>query len=81
MEYDMYDTFEEPEIFEEYVFELEYDFFEEPEYVYAIIVNPQCIHTMIMNKTPPLLRPNPRSFHIVAESIGNSDVLLVNRNS
>ena len=33
-EYDMYDTFEEPEIFEEYVFELEYDFFEEPEYVY-----------------------------------------------
>ena len=48
-------------------------------YVYAIIVNPQCIYTMIMNKTPPLLRPNPRSFHIVAESIGNSDVLLVNR--
>ena len=33
-EYDMYDTFEEPEIFEEYVFELEYDIFEEPEYVY-----------------------------------------------
>lgn len=33
-EYDMYDTFEEPEIFEEYIFELEYDFFEEPEYVY-----------------------------------------------
>ena len=33
-EYDMYDTFEEPEVFEEYVFELEYDFFEEPEYVY-----------------------------------------------
>ena len=33
-EYDMYDTFEEPEIFEEYVFELEYDFFEELEYVY-----------------------------------------------
>jgi len=33
-EYDMYDTFEEPEIFEEYIFELEYDGFEEPEYVY-----------------------------------------------
>ena len=33
-EYDMYDTFEEPEIFEEYIFELEYDSFEEPEYVY-----------------------------------------------
>lgn len=49
-------------------------------YIYAIIVNPQCIYTMIINKTPPLLQPNPRSFHIVAESIGNSDVLLVNRN-
>ena len=33
-EYDMYDTFEEPEIFEEYVFELEYDTFEELEYVF-----------------------------------------------
>ena len=33
-EYDMYDTFEEPEIFEEYIFEVEYDGFEEPEYVY-----------------------------------------------
>ena len=28
-EYDMYDTFEEPEIFEEYIFEPEYDTFEE----------------------------------------------------
>jgi hypothetical protein len=33
-EYDMYDTFEEPEIFEEYIFEPEYDTFEEPEYVF-----------------------------------------------
>ena len=33
-EYDMYDTFEEPEIFEEYVFEVEYDSFEEPEFVF-----------------------------------------------
>ena len=33
-EYDMYDTFEEPEIFEEYIFESEYDTFEEPEYVF-----------------------------------------------
>ena len=33
-EYDMYDTFEEPEIFEEYIFEPEYDTFEEPEFVY-----------------------------------------------
>ena len=33
-EYDMYDTFEEPEIFEEYVFELEYDLFEEPEFLF-----------------------------------------------
>jgi len=33
-EYDMYDTFEEPEIFEEYIFEVEYDGFEEPEYMY-----------------------------------------------
>ncbi len=33
-EYDMYDTFEEPEIFEEYIFEVEYDNFEEPEFVY-----------------------------------------------
>ena len=34
-EYDMYDTFEEPEIFEEYVFEFEYDFFEEPELIFT----------------------------------------------
>ena len=34
-EYDMYDTFEEPEIFEEYIFELEYDTFEEPELIFA----------------------------------------------
>jgi len=34
-EYDMYDTFEEPEIFEEYVFEFEYDIFEEPEFIFA----------------------------------------------
>ena len=33
-EYDMYDIFEEPEIFEEYIFESEYDTFEEPEYVF-----------------------------------------------
>jgi len=33
-EYDMYDTFEEPEIFEEYIFESEYDTFEEIEFVY-----------------------------------------------
>ena len=33
-EYDMYDTFEEPEIFEEYIFEVEYDNFEEPEFVF-----------------------------------------------
>ncbi len=33
-EYDMYDTFEEPEIFEEYIFEPEYDTFEELEYVF-----------------------------------------------
>jgi len=33
-EYDMYDTFEEPEIFEEYIFEPEYDIFEEPEFVF-----------------------------------------------
>ena len=33
-EYDMYDTFEEPEIFEEYVFEPEYALFEEPEFVF-----------------------------------------------
>ena len=33
-EYDMYDTFDEPEIFEEYIFEPEYDTFEEPEYVF-----------------------------------------------
>ena len=33
-EYDMYDVFEEPEIFEEYIFEVEYDNFEEPEYVF-----------------------------------------------
>jgi len=33
-EYDMYDVFEEPEIFEEYIFEPEYDNFEEPEYVF-----------------------------------------------
>ena len=33
-EYDMYDTFEDPEIFEEYVFELEYDLFEEPEFLF-----------------------------------------------
>ena len=33
-EYDMYDVFEEPEIFEEYIFEPEYDSFEEPEYVF-----------------------------------------------
>ena len=33
-EYDMYDVFEEPEIFEEYIFESEYDNFEEPEYVF-----------------------------------------------
>ena len=33
-EYDMYDVFEEPEIFEEYIFEPEYDTFEEPEYVF-----------------------------------------------
>ena len=34
-EYDMYDTFEDPEIFEEYVFEFEYDFFEEPELIFT----------------------------------------------
>jgi hypothetical protein len=34
-EYDMYDTFEEPEIFEEYIFEPEYDTFEEPELIFA----------------------------------------------
>ena len=33
-EYDMYDTFEEPEIFEEYIFEPEYDTIEEIEFVY-----------------------------------------------
>ena len=33
-EYDMYDTYEEPEIFEEYIFEPEYDTFEEPEFVF-----------------------------------------------
>ena len=33
-EYDMYDVFEEPEIFEEYIFESEYDIFEEPEFVF-----------------------------------------------
>ena len=32
-EYDMYDTFEEPEVFEEYVFE--FDFFEEPELIFT----------------------------------------------
>ena len=34
-EYDMYDVFEEPEIFEEYVFEFEYDIFEEPEVLFV----------------------------------------------
>ena len=34
-EYDMYDTFEEPEIFEEYIFEPEYDTFEEPELIFT----------------------------------------------
>jgi len=34
-EYDMYDTFEEPEIFEVYVFEFEYDIFEEPEVLFV----------------------------------------------
>ena len=34
-EYDMYDVFEEPEIFEEYIFEPEYDIFEEPELIFA----------------------------------------------
>jgi len=34
-EYDMYDTFEEPEIFEEFVFDFEYDFFEEPELIFT----------------------------------------------
>ena len=34
-EYDMYDTFEEPIVFEEYIFELEYDIFEEPEFIFA----------------------------------------------
>ena len=34
-EYDMYDTFEEPIVFEEYIFELEYDIFEEPEVLFV----------------------------------------------
>ena len=34
-EYDMYDVFEEPEIFEEYIFEPEYDIFEEPEVLFV----------------------------------------------
>jgi len=36
-EYDMYETFEEPEVFEEYVFEFEFEFdsFEEPELIFA----------------------------------------------
>ena len=34
-EYDMYDTFEEPIIFEEYIFEQQYDTFEEPELIFA----------------------------------------------
>ena len=34
-EYDMYDTFEEPEVFEEYVFDFEFDSFEEPELIFA----------------------------------------------
>ena len=34
-EYDMYDVFEEPEIFEEYIFEPEYDIFEEPDLIFA----------------------------------------------
>jgi len=34
-EYDMYDTFEEPEMFEEFVFDFEYDFFEEPELIFT----------------------------------------------
>ena len=34
-EYDMYDVFEEPEIFEEYIFEPEYDIFEEPELIFV----------------------------------------------
>ena len=34
-EYDMYDTFEEPEIFEEFVFEFEFDSFEEPELIFT----------------------------------------------
>ena len=35
-EYDtLYDTFEEPIVFEEYIFELEYDIFEEPEFIFA----------------------------------------------
>ena len=33
-EYDEYDTFEEPEIFEEFVFEYEYDIFEEPIFIF-----------------------------------------------
>ena len=31
----MYDTFEEPEVFEEYVFDFEFDSFEEPELIFA----------------------------------------------
>tara|TARA_R100001086_G_scaffold60165_2_gene27755 strand:+ start:1109 stop:3070 length:1962 start_codon:yes stop_codon:yes gene_type:complete len=34
-EYDMYDVFEEPIIFEEYIFEQQYDVFEEPEFIFA----------------------------------------------
>ena len=34
-EYDMYDTFEEPEVFEEYVFDFEFDSFEEPELIFT----------------------------------------------
>ena len=45
-EYDMYDTFEEPEIFEEYIFEPEYDTFEETEFVYEEeIIFEQCSST------------------------------------
>src|SRR6056300_638103 len=33
-EYDMYDTYQEPEVFEEQTFEPEYDTFEEPEFVF-----------------------------------------------
>ena len=38
-EYDtLYDTFEEPEIFEEYIFEPEYELFEEPEFVFEEMI-------------------------------------------